>query len=153
MPRRRGLAWRSRLRAARAAGTAPRTSRTNNPSSLPPVYSCTVHHVASKRVLLGLCRTPLKPMPRRGGGSSPKGAFPLGDIHPWRVALRLLVRRIVRASGHAGAPGESSSPLSQPEGKYDQGEANDYGEATDKGRQKRHIGIGQDRKQYAEENR
>src|SRR5215212_2170019 len=47
MPRPRGPAWRSRVSAARAVEKVPQTTRTNNPSSLPPVWSCTVHHVAA----------------------------------------------------------------------------------------------------------
>jgi hypothetical protein len=42
-----------------------------------------------------------------------------------------------------------STPFSQAEGEDDQGEANDHGEAADKWCQKRHVGSGQDRKEYA----
>ena len=70
--------------------------------------------------LLPPCMRSLEHKPRHGGASSPNYAYPLGDI---------LSRRPDRAD-----PGESSSPLPQSEGEYDQGQANHHSEGTDKRR-------------------
>src|SRR5829696_3953697 len=103
MPRPRESVWRSRVPTARAAGKGLQTTRTNIPSSLPPVWPCTIHHVWAavrrSQAALANCawrssQRPFDPVsrllppnmtlpehkPQQGDGSSPTDTNPLGDF-------------------------------------------------------------------------
>src|SRR5215211_4136280 len=76
------------------------------------------------------CLTSLEHKPTHNSGSSPRDAYPLGDFHPWRLAVNCWCVESPRAE----APIRSSFPLSQAEGEYDQGQANHHCEDTDERR-------------------
>src|SRR5215204_855035 len=156
---RAGLAIQTMSRARR--GKRPPSSANRQPILL---TSCLVVHcprrggspgaspsgfaVRSSR-LLPLCITPLEHKPRRGGWSSPKDTYPLGEFHRCRS---MGTRWYVESPG-AGTSTSSSFPLPQTEGEHDQSQADHHREGTDQRRQKRHICTGQDCKEYAKQHR